>query len=104
MTCLQQRFSYLNLKSGYLGRARPMNNENPKTKRFLPECKEQFLRFDNPTPVIIPNMTKNRPPTTGSGIVTNSDENFPHNENTMSKIPATKNASKLQYRHTRYWR
>ena len=75
----------------YLGRARPINNENPKTKRFLPECNEQFLRFDNPTPVIIPNMTKNNPPTTGSGIVTKSDENFPHKENTMRRIPATKN-------------
>ena len=73
----------------YLGSARPINSENPKTKRFLPECKEQFLRFDSPTPVIIPNMTKNNPPTTGSGIVTNSEENFPHNENTISRIPAT---------------
>ena len=67
-----------------------MNKENPKTKRFLPECNEQFLRFESPTPVIIPNMTKNKPPTTGSGIVTNKEENFPHKENRISKIPATK--------------
>ena len=70
-----------------------MNKENPKTKRFLPECNEQFFRFESPTPVIIPNMTKNKPPTTGSGIVTNKEENFPHKENRISKIPATKNMS-----------
>ena len=77
------------LRNIYLGRARPINKENPKTNRFLPECNEQFLRFDSPTPVIIPNMTKNKPPTTGSGIVTNNEENFPHRENAISRIPAT---------------
>ena len=77
------------LRNIYLGRARPINKENPKTNRFLPECNEQFLRFESPTPVIIPNMTKNKPPTTGSGIVTNNEENFPHRENTISRIPAT---------------
>ena len=77
------------LQNIHLGRARPINKENPKTNRFLPECNEQFLRFESPTPVIIPNMTKNNPPTTGSGIVTNREENFPHKENTISRIPAT---------------
>ena len=77
------------LRNIYLGRARPINKENPKTNKFLPECNEQFLRFESPTPVIIPNMTKNKPPTTGSGIVTNNEENFPHSENTISRIPAT---------------
>ena len=72
-----------------LGRASPTKSEKPKTNRFRLDSNEQFFMFDKPTPVIIANMTQNNPPTTGSGIVTNSDENFPHKEKVINKIPAT---------------
>ena len=61
----------------------------PKTKRLRLDSSEQFFKFDNPTPVIMANITQNRPPTTGSGIVTKIDENFPQHEKHTSKIPAT---------------
>lgn len=38
----------------YVGRVRPKNIENPRTKRFLDEFKSTSCRLDRPTAVIIP--------------------------------------------------
>jgi hypothetical protein len=40
--------------------------ENPRMKRFLVELRLTNWRLDNPTAVIIPNMTQKMPPTIGS--------------------------------------
>ena len=68
------------IKHDFLGRARPKNSENPKMNKLRPDSNEQFLRLEIPTPVIMPNITQNKPPTTGSGIVTKIDANFPLRE------------------------
>jgi hypothetical protein len=40
--------------------------ENPRMKRFRVELRLTNCRLDNPTAVIIPNMTQKMPPTIGS--------------------------------------
>lgn len=40
--------------SKYVGRVRPKNMENPRTKRFLEEFKSTSCRLERPTAVIIP--------------------------------------------------
>ena len=68
---------------------KPIKSEKPKTNKFRLDSSEQFFRFERPTPVIIANMTQNKPPTTGSGIVTKMEENLPQQANASSKNPAT---------------
>jgi len=64
------------LSSNHWGIAIPVNNENPKIKIFRELERSQYFKFEIPTPVIKPNMTQNKPPITGSGIVTKNAENF----------------------------
>lgn len=55
-----------------------MNKENPNTNRFLEEFKSTYCKDDNPTAVVMANMTQNTPPTTGSGMVTKRAPIFPN--------------------------
>lgn len=45
--------------SKYVGKVRPKNIENPKTKRFLEEFRSTNCRLERPTAVIIPEKHKN---------------------------------------------
>ena len=62
---------------------------------FLVEDKHTYLRFDNTTPINIPNIVMRAPPNTGWGIVMNTAENFPINPNAIYIIANTKNTSRL---------
>lgn len=50
--------------------------ENPRTKRFRDELRSTNCTLDNPTAVIMPNMTINMPPTIGDGKVTKRAPNL----------------------------
>lgn len=49
----------LGCASRYVGRVRPKNMENPRTKRFLEEFRSTSCRLDRPTAVIIPEPQQN---------------------------------------------
>ncbi len=94
----------LGCASRYVGKVKPKNIENPRTKRFLDEFKSTSCRLDRPTAVIIPEKKKkstnhdyvmvwltdhitgdcdspksvqNIPPRIGSGSEANRAVNFP---------------------------
>ncbi len=48
----------LGCASRYVGKVKPKNIENPRTKRFLDEFKSTSCRLDRPTAVIIPEKKK----------------------------------------------
>ena len=58
------------------GSAIPAKSEKPKMKTLRELDKSQYLRLAMPTPVMSPNMTQNKPPITGSGMVTKNAENL----------------------------
>lgn len=57
-TCLPVLMT-LGCASRYVGRVRPKNMENPRTKRFLEEFRSTSCRLDRPTAVIIPEPQQN---------------------------------------------
>ena len=81
-------YNRLTITVTHLGNAKPQKRAKPKMKRFLLDWIEQFFKFEIPTPVIIPNITQKSPPTTGFGIVTKIEANFPKRDNPISKAPA----------------
>lgn len=52
-------------------------------------------RFEIPTAAIIPNITRNMPPMTGSGMVMNTAPNFPKIPRTIIRIPVVWRTSLL---------
>lgn len=51
-------------------------SEIPIMYRFRDDLKSTYCKADKPNAVIIPNITQNRPPTTGSGIIMKTAPNL----------------------------
>lgn len=52
------------------------NSETPIMYRFRDDLKSTYCRADKPNAVIIPNITQNKPPTTGSGTIIKTAPNL----------------------------
>lgn len=80
----------------------PMKREKPRTKRFLEELRSTYCRVDRPTDEMMANITQNTPPTTGSGIVTNTAPTLPSIPNANMMIAPTCTTRRLPTYMTLY--